>query len=205
LRNRRQTVPAKILVISCPSQRDYVSRLLSGRTDQSYCPDTKSQKEKDAATNTCLRIALSPGRRALAQNKMPFRMLFECRLEQVSLGLVSSPHITDLGNSCPFSSVYSSPTWVLHFDLQRQAQPHTPDFPGKISAAVRNSTRRGVSRGSLISAGSKQETLSTVRQNLNRSLKTVKRPHTLAKRRTIRRFASADVLTALSRRTLAEY
>ncbi len=56
LRNRRQSIPARILMISCPSQRDYVSRLLSGRTDQSYCPDTKSQKEKDAATNTCLRI-----------------------------------------------------------------------------------------------------------------------------------------------------
>src|SRR5437899_10438198 len=60
LRNRRQSIPARILMISCPSQRDYVSRLLSGRTDQrtdqSYCPDTESQKEQAAATTTCLRI-----------------------------------------------------------------------------------------------------------------------------------------------------
>jgi DNA-binding NtrC family response regulator len=41
-------------MISGPSQRDYLSRLLRGRTDQSFCPDNKSQKEKDTATNICL-------------------------------------------------------------------------------------------------------------------------------------------------------
>src|SRR5438046_7452253 len=41
-------------MISRPSQRDCLSRLLRGRTDQSSCPDAKSQKEKHAATSTCL-------------------------------------------------------------------------------------------------------------------------------------------------------
>ena len=35
-------------------QENYLSRLLCGRTNQSSSPDAKSQKEKDAATNTCL-------------------------------------------------------------------------------------------------------------------------------------------------------
>jgi len=41
-------------MISRPSQRAYLSRLSRGRTDQSFCPDAKSQEEKDAPTNTCL-------------------------------------------------------------------------------------------------------------------------------------------------------
>jgi hypothetical protein len=36
-----------------PSERQ-LSRLLRERIDQSFCPDAKSQKEKDAPTNTCL-------------------------------------------------------------------------------------------------------------------------------------------------------
>jgi hypothetical protein len=35
-------------------QENYLSRMLCGRTNQSSSPDAKSQKEKDAATNTCL-------------------------------------------------------------------------------------------------------------------------------------------------------
>src|SRR5437867_7103715 len=57
LRNCRQSKPARILMISRPSQRDYLSRLLRRRTDQSFCPDAKSQKEKHAATSTCLGTA----------------------------------------------------------------------------------------------------------------------------------------------------
>ena len=34
--------------------RNHLSRLLCRRTDQSFCPDAKSQKEKDNSTNTCL-------------------------------------------------------------------------------------------------------------------------------------------------------
>jgi hypothetical protein len=37
-----------------PFQRNDLSRLPSGRTNQSSGPDAKSQKEKDAATSTCL-------------------------------------------------------------------------------------------------------------------------------------------------------
>jgi hypothetical protein len=51
LENHRR-YSGRILMTSGPSQRDYLSTLLSGRTDQSYCPDTKSQKEKDAPLNT---------------------------------------------------------------------------------------------------------------------------------------------------------
>ena len=45
LKNRGE-MAAGILMISRPSQRDYPSRLLYGRTNQSSCSDSKSQKGK---------------------------------------------------------------------------------------------------------------------------------------------------------------